>query len=190
MQTDAVAATAAPIDVELGGRPYKLRPLTMAEWGRLQSWYKSAVRSPLERAVAAIKAARDRGEPFGEAIETVLLSHAQLETAAWPPRVGTLAWFVSVDSHPEGITKFLHAALSACNAIDECECQRLADTLTSEDISVVVAVAVTGALPDPKARYAPQGSGGGTGAPTPTIGGGSSDISPPSTGLAPSNSGA
>jgi hypothetical protein len=67
--------TAAPIEIELGGKTFKMRPLSIADLGEFENWVRQKIISNAMHAARDLPA-RDRRDLTSEAIRRDLISEA------------------------------------------------------------------------------------------------------------------
>lgn len=106
---DLATLTAAPRDVDLAGRRYRVAPLTAAQWGILHSFLKQYGAGPL----AALKSADLEG--LSPADRRELFTLALLDSRSWPPAIASGAWFAAMGDCPGGSARFVFLALSRLN---------------------------------------------------------------------------
>jgi hypothetical protein len=178
--------TAAPLTIELGGRPLRIAPLTIADLGELQAWINAQL---IANAPDPIAIARRLAEGFPPEVQSELLREAYRDArdareARPTAPIGTSEAF-AVTGTAAGVKEILALAL-----------RKHQPDLTAEDLDGIVGSLLPGDLdylfahafgterPDgPKARGAGADA---TGPPTgpPSIGGSAS----PPTDSAPSRS--
>lgn len=148
---DLAQATGVDEEITLGGGEYRVRLLTMREWGVLSSWLKSKIPSPVTNALLAIQQAKNAGEPIGQAAQDDLLDHAQRSALKWPPRLGTEAWFDAIGSIDGGDARFLYEVLSKTHLdFTEEKAKALVPKVTGEEWGELIRVSLFGTHPRPK----------------------------------------
>lgn len=179
---DAATMTGAPNEIELGGRTFKLSPLTVADLGELQAWVLAQLPDPI-----AVARQLAEGQP-AEIAKEILLS-AYEDTRNGARRLGSAEANAALKSlagfrellylhgrkhHPEMTREAWEALLTAA----------LRDEITV--LSARLAEENGGAIPDPKAGAGAASSAPPTGPPT---GGPTSPGSPTATAGGPTPSG-
>jgi hypothetical protein len=96
----------AAVDIEIGGRPYTFRELSVDALGRLQADIKRLCPSPVARIMPQLEGLppRDRDK---------MLEFAYREAQAWPPVVGTAEGAAALLSTEPGQVAVLHEGLKA-----------------------------------------------------------------------------
>jgi hypothetical protein len=160
---DLAQAVNSPEEIELDGKEYRVRLLTMREWAVLSVFIKKNVPSPVTNALLAVQQARTAGEVVGQAAQDDLLDHAQRMALRWPPRLGTTAWFDAINSIEGGDARLLLEILNKCDpSFDEARAAALVPRLSDDEWGDLIRVSLYGTHPRPKGD-------GGTGA-SPTTG--------------------
>jgi hypothetical protein len=153
---DLVQATGIPETLTLGDIAYQVRLLTMREWAVVQSYLKSQLPSPVTRAYIAIQQAKNEGTPIDQATEDRMLDRAEQKALAWPPKLGSEAWFDALSAATGGDAKLLYEILSKCQldfTLDKAE--QLSPKLSSDDWANLIRVSLWGTHPRPKDEPAP-----------------------------------
>ncbi len=162
---DLAQATGAVETIDLAGEEHACRLLTMKEWGQITAWLKRCNPSPLTRAAQAIEQARESGEPLSAETKNELLEHAQIAALAWPPRLGSTAWFESFDAVDGGPAQMVWQILAKADpafTLDHAEA--LVRRFTTADFNEMLRVALYGNPPRlPKAGTATTTTGSTTG---------------------------
>lgn len=165
---DLAQATGAVETIDLAGEEFRVRLLTLKEWGELTAWLKRRNPSPLTRAARAIDQAAELGEPLSAAAREQLLEHAQRAALSWPPRIGSQEWLDALDRTDGGHAEFIYLALSKTDpAFTRDHAEALAGRFVGRDFNELLRVSFYGtptALA-PKARPAAEAA-----APSPTTG--------------------
>lgn len=185
---DLAIAANIPEEVTLGGKPYRVRLLTIRERGQLQAYLKTKLQSPITRTAIAIQQAREAGTQLDKDIENRMHDRAEAAAMAWPPRFGSQAWFEAIDGIEGGWEQVLYEVVSKTEpsfALEDAE--KLAPRIKGEEWFELGRVAFWGTPP------APKGGGADGASPTPsspngTTGTGSSASSTTSTTSTPSGS--
>lgn len=132
--------TAAPVAVTLGGKTWKVGPLTHLQIGMLQRYLDQQCRSPYDLA----RAEADRLEvPAAE--RDAWLAEARLASKGWkPPRVGVdPGWLPALLESVEGVLYMLYVALEKHQpAITMDDCEAVAADLTPAGLGELVRVLV------------------------------------------------
>ncbi len=130
-------------EVLLDGTIYKVGRLTMREWALFQAWIKANAPRPL----GSLRS--EDMEGLSKEDRGVILRAAFEENKAWPPRIGSQAWFKAIDT-PGGHAELLRAILGKFQpeiTLDRCEA--LAETLDLTG-AVMLTCHALGVDPDPK----------------------------------------
>ncbi len=153
---DLAQATGAVETIDLGGEPYKVRLLTMKEWGAITAWLKRENPSPVTRAMIAIQQAKDEGMAIDAATQDEILDHAQRNALSWPPRLGSTAWFDVLDRVDGGHSRLLLEVLSKADpAFTLGHGEALAPRMSTDEWNDLVRVALYGTPPAPKSETSP-----------------------------------
>jgi hypothetical protein len=148
---DLAVAANVPEEVTLGGKPYRIRLLTMRERGVLQGFLKSKLVSPVTRVGTAIDEARAAGAPLSKAAVDQLYERAEAAALAWPPRFGSRAWFDAMDGIEGGYERLLFEVVSKVDLAFTIEqAEGLAPDVTNDEWFDLVRVAFWGTPPAPK----------------------------------------
>jgi hypothetical protein len=148
---DLAQAVNSPEEIELDGKEYRVRLLTMREWAVLSVFIKKNVPSPVTNALLAVQQARAAGEVVGQAAQDDLLDHAQRMALRWPPRLGTTAWFDAINSIEGGDARLLLEVLNKCDpSFDEAKAAALVPRLSDDEWGALIRVALYGTHPRPK----------------------------------------
>jgi hypothetical protein len=143
--------------VTLGAKTYEVRLLKLREWGRLQSWLKQAVPSPLAEAARALNALKAAGETIAPDVRQAILDHAQEAARLWPPRVGSIAWIEALNATEGGTARFLAEALRAAgHQVDDDKADELEAKADVGQIADMIRVCLHGEAPVPKSTTAPK----------------------------------
>jgi hypothetical protein len=157
---DLATITEGVHQVTLGETSYEVRLLKLREWGRLQSWLKQAVPSPLAEAARALNALKASGETIAPDVRQAILDHAQEAARLWPPRVGSIAWVEALDSTEGGTARFLAEALRAAgHQVDDDEAAELEARASVDQIANVFRICLHGEPSLPKSTTAPTDAG-------------------------------
>jgi hypothetical protein len=153
---DLSTLTGAPREVDLAGVRYKVPALKMRDWGLIQAWIKDNVPSPM----ASIRSEDLSG--LSPADKATLMREAIAAQRAWPPRVGTRAWFEAIDhparplpdgsEAPTGTAVLLHTVLRAGQPFTLAEAIELDARATAADTmaAVLAAMGVDDDAPKPE----------------------------------------
>jgi hypothetical protein len=166
---DLAVASGVPEEVTLGGKPYRVRLLTMRERGIIQAFLKSKLQSPVTRTAIAIQEAKDAGHPLDLAIENRMHDRAEMAALTWPPRFGSAAWFDAVDGIEGGWEQVLFEVVSKVDLDFTIErADALAPRVTMDEWANLIRVAFWGTPPAPKngATPTPSSPSGTTGGPS------------------------
>jgi hypothetical protein len=122
----------APFEISLDGRKWLVSALTFHEWGPIQAWIKKNVPGPLSAFTSEAMAG------LNDQDRRIVLESASIAQRAWPPKIGTMAWFSALDN-PGGQAEFLRAALGKHQpGITSDECELIADRVTLGDVVPIV----------------------------------------------------
>lgn len=153
---DLSVATNQPEAVTLGGETHLARPLTMKEWGKLQAWIKRELPSPVKRALDGLQQAKDDAVQYDLDVMQHVLDHAQQQALAWPPRIGSAAWFDLLNHIEGGVGQYVFTVLSLCNpALTAQEAEQLAKRASDTELAELTRWVLYGKPPVPKSP-APQ----------------------------------
>jgi hypothetical protein len=154
---DLATITEGVHQVTLGETSYEVRLLKLREWGRLQSWLKQAVPSPLAEAARALNALKAAGETIAPDVRQAILDHAQEAARLWPPRVGSIAWIKALNETEGGTARFLAEALRAAgHQVDDDKVDELEAKADVGQIADMIRVCLHGESPIPKSKTAPM----------------------------------
>jgi hypothetical protein len=167
---DLAVMTKQPLDVELAGKAWRLKPRTYSELGELQAWFKRSVRSPLVRTMESLEQARSLGVAIEAPVRELMVRVATEKLATWPPRVGSVAWLEAVEE--AGLEPHVvHFALSALHpelTVDQAA--ELCREAAPGETGVIAFALFSGRLPDPKAGVTPTTTTTGESPPSGTTG--------------------
>lgn len=157
---DLAQATSAPEEITLGGNPFRVRLLTMREWGSVSAFIKKECPSPVTRAFIGIQQAKDEGSPLDAEVEERILDRAERAAINWPPRLGSEAWFDALTSIDGGDAKLLFEVVSKTDLALTLEAAAaLAEKVTREEWADLIRVALYGTHPRPKDEAATETPG-------------------------------
>jgi hypothetical protein len=152
---DLAQATGTPEEISLGGVPRPVRLLTMREWANISALIKKHCPSPVTRAYMAIQQAKNEGMPIDPLIEERMLDRAERQALAWPPRLGSEAWFDALNGIDGGDARLLHEVLSKTDLGFTPEAaDALAPKVTPDEWADLFRVALYGTHPRPKGEAA------------------------------------
>jgi hypothetical protein len=162
----------------LGGLPYKIAKLTMADWASLTAYIKDHTQDPIARVLEQLARATAAGIVSSPDDRQFLLREARKDARNWPPRLTSPDWWDALSEAKGGDAEFLWLVFSKHQpTITREQIVTLADLLSQEDSYRLMSLALGRDLPgagDPKAAGAGAGS---TSQPAPTNGDRSSIIS-------------
>jgi len=139
--------------VTLAGRTFRLRQLKLSEWADLQSWLKTACPSPVAVALKELAKLRSEGLPIPADVQEALFRQAQDDARRWPPRIGTSAWFRSLDGVDGGRAQFLLAAVKPSGeTLTEAEAEDIMERSTGDEEAELIRVILWGDHSIPKAE--------------------------------------
>lgn len=144
MVDDYARATGQPAPILLDGKEYRVGKLRPVDLGRLQAWLKTKVPNPLELV-------RPHMDGLPDEVAKHVWTLAYEEFKRWPPQFGDEAT-IDLLVGAEGQAEFLLVALGRyLPGFTRADAEQLVERIELDDFMAVMALAMPGAVGDPKA---------------------------------------